>query len=237
MALPFKSSILFIIVGCLNRKYNPFFGDKIALFYFFGHKGIDLYDFCLHKSKKSKTMSVVITCPDFCTVAVPEVNFSACSPVVREGEISKLYIANPEEPISDWTDPAAWSARIDNDNPATSAIRELTVIGDMVAPESTVLKISARRTYQGLKSRTINFEIDDLSFENIDAARQFDCGGTFLVWFETYDGLLVGGPTGILGTINLDWIIPRERTEFQKLVGTIKWDDKIGPMAIDSPIA
>lgn len=182
-------------------------------------------------------MSVVITCPDFCTVAVPEVNFSACSPVVREGEIATIYIANPEEPISDWTSPSAWATRIDNSDPATTAIRALTVVGDMVAPESSVTKISAGRTYQGLKSRTINFDIDDLSFENIDAARQFDCGGTFLVWFATYDGLLVGGPEGILGTVNIDWIIPRERTEFQKLTGTIKWDAKIGPMAIANPIA
>jgi hypothetical protein len=182
-------------------------------------------------------MSVVITCPDFCTVSVPVVEFSVCSPVVRAGEISKMYIANPEEPISDWTDPAAWAARIDNSGTATTDIRELTVIGDMVAPESTVTKISAGRTSQGLKARTVNFEIDDTSFANIDAGRQFDCGGTFLFWFETYSGQLIGGPDGILGTINMDYIIPRERTEITKLIGTVKWDDKIGPMVIDSPIA
>jgi hypothetical protein len=148
-----------------------------------------------------------------------------------------MYIANPEEPMDDWTDPAEWATRISNTATDLTSIRELTIIGSMAAPESTVIKISGGRTAQGLKSRTVSYEIDDTSYDNIDAGRQFDCGGTFLFWFETSSGMLIGGPTGILGTINMDLIVGAETTELIKLVGTVKWDAKIGPMAIDSPIA
>jgi len=182
-------------------------------------------------------MSGTITCQDFCTVEVPKVNFSACSPVVRLGEISKIYIANPEEPISDWADPAAWSARLDDSATGTDKIRTLIVEGDMPAAESSTLAISAGRTQQGKKSFTVNFSIDDLSDENIDAQRQFDCGGTFLVWLETYDGQLIGGPDGISASINMDVIIPRSRDEKQTIQGTLKWQAKISPERIDSPIA
>lgn len=182
-------------------------------------------------------MSQEIICPDFCAVEVPKVKFSACSPVLRLGEISKLYVLNPEAPMADWADAAEWSVRLSDDGTGTDKIRTLIVTGDMPAAESTTLKISGGRTVQGVKARTIKFDIDDLSDENLDAARSFDCGGTFLIYAETFDGQLIGGEAGILGSLNLDPIIPRSRDEFQTIAGTVKWDKKIAPARIPSPLA
>lgn len=178
-----------------------------------------------------------IICPDFCTVDVPAVEFSACSPVIRYGEISKIYVANPSQPLSDWSDLAAWTPRLDDSGTGDTKIRTLIVQGDMPVPESSTIEISAGRTVQGVKSRTVNFTIDDTSDTNLEAARLFDCGGTFLVWFETFDGQLIGGPDGIKASVNMNAVIPRSRNELQTITGTLKWKAKNAPERIASPMA
>jgi hypothetical protein len=185
-------------------------------------------------------MSLPIDCTtDLCGVSIPVMEFSNCSPQVRAGGITRIYMMNPDElDVFDWADPADWAARVSNTDATVTAIRELTVVGDMPLSEATERTISDNRTSVINRDRTLNFYIDDISFLNYEWSRQMDCGVSGKFWFVGDDGtLLYGGQEGIDASITIDLEIPEDITDIQRLRGTLRWKSKVKPAMIANPIA
>lgn len=187
-------------------------------------------------------MSIILptqpTCPDNCATAMPVVTFSKCAPKTFAAQISKIYMtSNGENGLTDWTSAAEWLGRLSNSDTIQSAIRTLFVIGSKPKPESQKIKISLGREIVGKKKHTINFKIDELNDENREMQRVLECGGTYLMWFETSSGLLFGDNSGIEVSIESDVIIDEDSGQIIRIEGTLSWEAKFTPKSILSPIA
>ena len=185
-------------------------------------------------------MSVLIlpTCPADCTGALPPVDFDVCAPQLNYGEISHIYVATPE--AADFANVellGEWTTRVSEDSVDADAIRELVVIGELPEPEQAGLQISGDRTVVGQKAFTINFEIDETNDINYNWLLTHECNIASKVWFRTSGGLLYGGNAGIEASIRVQQIIPRERTELIKFVGTVKWKSQFNPLRSIYPMA
>lgn len=185
-------------------------------------------------------MSVLlpITCPTDCTSSLPPVDFNECAPEVHYGEISHLYIATADatcftnvEQITEWT------TRVSESEMTANAIRDLVVMADLGEPEQTEQPISGDRTVVGFKSFTINIDVDETNDINYRFLMNLECNTKYKLWFETADGLLYGGNCGIEGTLRLNNIIPRDRTEIAKFSGTFKWKSQFSPYRSLSPLS
>jgi hypothetical protein len=182
-------------------------------------------------------MSRIITCPTDCSASVPVVKFSECSPQVKEGQVATLFLANVGNPLTNWESLVEWNTRLSNTDAAADKIRALTVIGDVPLATGTEKTISHKRIIVTTKQRQLNFKIDDVSDINYDFMRALDCGGQFLMWYQTTAGDLYGGNSGILVTIPSIGEVISEATDTNTVIqGTAKWDAKISPMRIVSPL-
>lgn len=169
------------------------------------------------------------TCPEDCSANLPEVSFNDCAPELNGGNITYIYLTNLGNPLSNWLDETEWSARIDNDSVDSAAIRRLRVIGSKPAPDKPEIVISGDRTVYGLATHTIDFRSDETNAINQEALRSLECGGEYLMWYETIGGLRWGGNDGIEATIKLDEIIPESSSEFITFTGQAKWKAKFTP--------
>ena len=185
-------------------------------------------------------MSVLLLpqCPSDCT-GLPAVDFDVCAPELHWGEVSKLYLAAAD--ADDFTNVeslAEWTTRLDQSATATGdEIRELTILGDLPEPEQSEIAISGDRTAVGVKTFTLAFDVDETNDTNYLAMLNMECNLTFKIWYETSDGMLYGGNDGIIATVRMNQIIPRERTELVKLTGTAKWKSQFSPLRVVSPMA
>ena len=175
-----------------------------------------------------------IVCPTDCADELPEVEFSLCAPVINFGEISKIYLTIPGNPLTNENDPAEWATRM----AATDATKiiELTVLADLPAPETAQVDISGGRKATGLKSYTMALDIDETNDINYEFMCATSCATKKTLWFKTTGGKLYGGPKGIDGTLILDEVIPRSNKEVAKFTGSFKWDAKAAPCRTDSVI-
>lgn len=176
------------------------------------------------------------TCPTDCTGSLPAVNFDVCAPELHYGEISKIYLATAE--AEDFTNvelPGEWTTRLTVED--KDSIRELVVIGELPEPEQTEVQISGDRKVIGQKEFTINFEIDETNDLNYNLLLTHECNLTSKIWYETSDGMLYGGNEGILVSIRMNNVIPRERAEIQKFIGTAKWKSQFNALRSISPMA
>lgn len=177
-------------------------------------------------------------CPDDCGVgSLPEVEFSDCAPEINGAQITDVYMANPDQPLADWTNPVEWNLRISNTSTAADAIRHLTVIGSKPVPELTEKKISHNRIVKGAKNHILNLKVDEtnnINYENL--IREMECGGSRVIWYKTGGGKLMGGNAGISASVGFDDEIVEDFEEIERFVGTAKWSAKFHPERIDSPI-
>ena len=176
-------------------------------------------------------------CPTDCASTLPVVEFDECAPETNDGQIYKLYITNLGNPLTDVTDLLEWQARLDNAGVAGDAIRTLHVIGSKPIPTSEEREISLGRKVVSKKTHIVDFKIDETNQINHDALRQMECGGQFLMWYETSGGLMFGGNDGIQVSITLDMEIPEAETEFITLTGKAEWKAKFTEERSLSPLA
>lgn len=169
------------------------------------------------------------TCGTSCESQLPIVNFNFCDPKVKFGQIEEIYITNPGNPLIDETDITEWNTRLalPNNNPAK--IIRLDVIGDKPAAAANVVTISKFRKVQGNKDHTLNIKVDDLSDENYDMMRAFECGKVVKMWYVTVDGDLFGGAAGIDASVILNHVIPVGAQDIQVIEGTLTWRAKFHP--------
>lgn len=182
-------------------------------------------------------------CPTTCSGSLQDVSFNECSPEKHWGEISKIYIApsdfesvdNAGSPgFSDVTSLTEW-----NDNLSDTAddkIRTLIVIGELPEPEVLEVPMSGDRIAIGYKTFNLNFLIDETNDTNYNFLLMSECGGKFLIWYETSDGILYGGNAGIEVSLSLNQVIPRERTGLVTITGKATWKSLQSPFRCDSPL-
>lgn len=177
------------------------------------------------------------TCPEDCESTLPVVEFDECAPETNDGQIYKIYMTNIGNPFTDVTDLAEWTPRLDNAGAASDAIRTLHVIGSKPIPASEEREISLGRKVNSKKTHNIDFKIDETNGINHEFVRQLECGGQFLIWYETSGGLLFGGNDGIKVSMNVDMEIPEGETEFITLTGKAEWKAKFTEERALSPLA
>lgn len=183
-------------------------------------------------------------CPTTCSGAVADVSFSECAPEYHWGEVSKIYIVesdfesvdNAGNPgFSDVTSLTEWTDNLSDT--ADNKIRTLVVIGELPEAETTEVPASGDRVAIGYKTFNLNFVIDETNDTNYNFLLMSECGGKYLIWFETSDGLLYGGNLGIEVSLRLNQVIPKERTALVTLVGKATWKSLQSPFRCTSPLA
>jgi hypothetical protein len=175
-------------------------------------------------------------CPTDCSGAVADVLFNDCVPELHWGEISYLYIVGSSfAGFTDVTDLAEWTSNLSQT--ADDKIRKLTVIGELPEPELTEISYSGDRVARGSKTFNLAFEVDETNETNYNFLLMSECGGKYLIWFETSDGILYGGNDGIEASVLLNLMVPRERTALVKYMGKATWKSLKSPYRCDSPMA
>lgn len=187
----------------------------------------------------SQVLPVEPPCPQNCATELPSVDFSKCAPILHTGQIQYVYITNVGNSLTDWTSAVEWASRLSNSSSAADAIRTLYVIGSKPKPESNTTIISLGRRVTSKKTHTIPVKVDETNAVNYEFVRQNECngGGQYLGWFETSDGQLHGGNSGIIWSMTLDYIIPEDDKAYCTFEGVITWDSLFTPQRIDSPIS
>lgn len=175
-------------------------------------------------------------CPSTCAGALADVNFNECTPEYHWGEISKIYIT--ESSFAGFTDVSSLAEWTNNlSDTADNKIRTLIVIGELPEPETTEVPASGDRIAIGYKTFNLPFVIDETNDTNYNFLLMSECGGKYLIWYETSDGILYGGNAGIEVSLRMNQIIPRERTALVTLSGRATWKSLQSPFRCDSPMA
>jgi hypothetical protein len=107
----------------------------------------------------------------------------------------------------------------------------------MPEPESTETPISGDRTVVGFKKFTLNLEIDETNDINYAFIFASECNGKYRMNFQTADGMLYGDYEGILASVKMNQVIPRERTAVTKIMVKVSWTSKNHPFREFSTIA
>ena len=182
--------------------------------------------------------NTIPTCPTDCTGVLPENTFDFCRSDVHTGEIEILYLAASEaECFTDWTALAEWTARLSTDSVDPDAIRRFRVVGTQPAASQDATDISLGQKYYGEKEFTLNIELEDISDENYEFARNMECNVLVKAWWATAGGDLFGGNCGEDVSISSNLQIEAGQNSIHKLMWTITWKNKFSPERTTSPMA
>lgn len=174
-------------------------------------------------------------CPTTCSGSVADVSFNECAPETHWGEVSKVYITEADfAGFTDVTDAAEWLTNLGDTG--DDKIRTLIVIGELPEPETTETPMSGDRIAIGSKTFNLNFTIDETNETNYNFLLMSECGGKYLIWYETSDGILYGGNDGIEVSLRANQIIPRERTAMVTIECKATWKSLQSPFRCESPL-
>ena len=175
-------------------------------------------------------------CPTTCSGFVADVLFNECAPEKHWGEISKIYIAASNfVGFLDVSDLAEWLANLDDT--VDDKIRTLIGLGDLPEAETTEVPMSGDRIAIGYKTFNLPFEIDETNETNYAFLLMTECGGKYKIWYETSDGILYGGNTGIEVSFRANLLVPRERSALVKFMSKSTWKSLQSPFRCVSPLA
>lgn len=197
-------------------------------------------------------MSITTFTPptDCSTVNLGTVAQDDCFPEQKKSELTHLMIARQDAiDFTDASDAAAWAARLSQSATVPSGstaavkdlIRKIAIIGDMPAPADNEKPISGGRTFNGEKSFTLNFEIDDIGDAEYEFVRNFQYGVVNVkAWVKTLGGDLLGGNKGLNDGKKVRikaWpVYGRGQDEIVKIIGTLTWKGTVAPDRCVSPI-
>lgn len=176
------------------------------------------------------------TCPTDCASTLPIVEFDECNPEINGAQIAKIYFTNIGNPLADWTSAPEWNGRLDDSGVAGDAIRTMHVIGAKPVPESDEKDISLGRKVVGKKTHTVVGSVDETNDVNHEMVRQNECGGNYLMWYETIEGKLYGGTEGIEASLLMDLEIVEDENEITRFPFKWEWKSKFTEERIDTPI-
>jgi len=175
-------------------------------------------------------------CPVGCTSTLGITENDECNPDTNSAQIGKLYFTNIGNPLTDWTDALEWQGRLSDNSANADAIRTLHVVGSKPIPASDEKEISLGRRVTGKKTHIVNYKVDETNITNHEFLRQNECGGNYLFWYETVEGLLFGGNEGIEASMLMDMDIPEALTDLITFAGKVEWKSKFTEERIESPI-
>lgn len=182
------------------------------------------------------SVTTLPVCPTTCAGTLGTVAFDECAPEVHYGEIARMYLwALDDIPFAsqaEFDSLAHWATHLSNDDtpPVSDAIRTFTVIGDMPEPEQTETTISGDRVVYGFKKFVLNLEIDETNDTNYNFLLLSECGGKYKALFETADGIVYGGYSGLEVSLKMNQVIPRERTAVVKIMVKVTWTSRTHPL-------
>jgi len=185
----------------------------------------------------SQVPPVEPNCPTDCLSELPAVDFSKCNPVTHGAQIQRIFLTNVGNSFSDWTDAAEWISRLNNSGSGASDVRTLHVVGSKPAPDSQKITISLGRIITGKKKHKLPIKIDETNDTNYAFLRQNECGGQYLMWYETAGRMLYGGNSGIPCSLTLDDVIVEDSGQLETFDGEFTWESQFTPERIASPIA
>lgn len=172
------------------------------------------------------------TCSAGCDADLPAFVFDECNPIVNYSEIVRIFFEkSTATPMTDWTAATEYLSRI-----ASGDMQVLTVIADKPAGASIVKDISNGRKITIGKDHTLNFTIDDVSDANYEAMRQMECGGEYIMRYETLGEKMFGGNEGIKTRVDVNNVLGRGREEIEVITGVLSWRSKFHPERTTSPI-
>lgn len=174
------------------------------------------------------------TCPAACTITIPAINNDRCGGSLKSSEITAIYVADTG--MTDWTDSAEWSSKLNQAGGATNIIK---IEGSFTLAEPEREEITGLFGRTKLRKGTYTLEgfTDILTTENVTAARTFQCGeGARLIGFETDDEAEIWGYSeqDITVTINADIVMPGG-TEAAQITYSMSWESKFAPEFIAKP--
>jgi len=178
----------------------------------------------------------IITCPTGCNNDVPAINMDECNPQVDFSEVDKLYMTQIDYPLTDWTDLAEWTARIDNDGTDVDDIREWWVSGELPEPEMNITEIDNSREVQSPMKFNLDLQVFDVDNDTYDAMRILQCGLRVLIWFSAGE-FMYGSTDGIEATIVAAYPITKGSREANYIRLQVKWEASHHPERIDNPLA
>lgn len=160
-----------------------------------------------------------LDCPINCESAKLNPNFSECTPKVYFGEIEEIAVANSDfEGFTDVTDENEWATHKESGD-----IEILIVKASLEEPEREEYESTKGSTIFGSPTTTINFEIHDLSDENLTMLQNSYCNTKHKVWLRT-GSLVIGGNDGFDGASIKMWIsIEQGATPMNKIMGSLKF--------------
>lgn len=176
-------------------------------------------------------------CPTDCTASVPDVLFDECNPEINDAQIARVFLTNVGSPLTDWTSAVEWDSRINPGVPGPTDIKVLHVIASKPIPASTEKDLSLGRKIAGKKTHIVPVKIDETNAINHEFLRANECGGNYLMWYETLGGLLFGGNSGIDASLLLDMNIDEASDAIILNEGKFEWKSKFTEERIISPIA
>lgn len=194
----------------------------------------------LHALRNPQVMiqrSPLPSCPTSCSSTLPPVSFDECNPEINGAQVAKVYVTNIGNPLADWTNPVEWQSRLDDTASAADSILTMHVIGSKPVPTGTEVEISLGRKIVGKKTHVLNVKIDETNITNHEFLRQNECGGNYLIWYETLDGLMFGGTEGIVASLLLDMNIAESAEDNIVNEGKFEWKSKFTEERIQSPLA
>lgn len=179
-----------------------------------------------------------LTCPTDCDGIVPIVDNSECAPAIGYGEVAYWLIGNEDQPLSNWTDPAVLSSRIDNDDDSDiTKLRILQGVGTMTTEFGEQKPIHAGLFSFGKNTTTLELKVFNNSETNYDFMRATGCNLAFRVWPITSDGYYYGGNDGIRLVVQGKEDIPESRDDFRVITLRGQFKPTRAPLRTEFPLA
>lgn len=146
-----------------------------------------------------------------------------------ESEICTMLYScvDPDDPTQPLYKPADWKSTDDFKAAIAAGLNKVNVIGDIPEPTQESVTISKRRKKNGKKNFTANIDIDEWTEENYEAMRQWECGATVFVWFQTVGGITTGGENGMRVDITkANSPLTRGENQYAKILLVMEWSSK-----------
>jgi len=149
--------------------------------------------------------------------------------------VDKLYMTQLNYPLSDWTDSAEWTTRIDNSGTDANDIREWWVSGELPEPERTVTEIDNDRDVVSPNKFSLTLMVYETNLTNYDAVRFLQCNTRVLIWYSAGENMY-GGTSGIEADVIASHLITKGSKEANYIQLVVTWDDKHNPERITNPL-
>lgn len=170
-----------------------------------------------------------------CTVVLPALSTDDACMTVKTGQIFKFYNtrATSADVLTDVTDDVEWNTRLDQSAviPGSGAapIREWSVIGSKAEGEVTEQELPLNQVYSTKGNTTLALRCYDLTDANLAAVKSYNDAGSVKqkCWFAFADQM-VGGDSGINGSLRVDLVIPESANELSYIALNFTFRGSIG---------